>query len=43
MSLISKFPGEFQPRPAQIKLINDIEEAFKEYDFVICSAPTGTG
>lgn len=43
MSLISKFPGEFQPRPSQIKLINDIEKAFKEYDFVICSAPTGTG
>ena len=43
MSLISKFPSGFQPRPGQIKLVNDIEKAFEDYDFVICSAPTGTG
>jgi ATP-dependent DNA helicase DinG len=41
--LISKFPASVQPRAAQIELIEQIEKAFEEYDFVICSAPTGTG
>lgn len=43
MALIENFPSEYQPRPSQIKLINEIEKAFEDYDFVICSAPTGTG
>lgn len=41
--LISNFPTGISPRAAQIELIEQIEKAFEEYDFVICSAPTGTG
>lgn len=41
--LISKFPENVAPRPAQIDLISKIEKAFTETDVIICCAPTGTG
>jgi Rad3-related DNA helicase len=40
---LSKFPEGFEPLPQQIRLIKEIEEAFKTNKFVICSAPTGSG
>lgn len=41
--LLNNFPKNISPRSAQIELIEKIEQGFKDYDVVICSAPTGTG
>ncbi len=43
-NFISKFPNGFIPRLQQVKLINDIENAYKAgYKYVIAAAPTGAG
>ena len=41
---IENFPSGFTPSAGQVKLINDIEKAFKSNKkIVICCAPTGSG
>ena len=43
-SLLSKFPDSFTPNKQQVKLLQNIEQAFEDgYKFVVCSAPTGSG
>lgn len=44
LSLLQNFPSEYTPNNQQVKLLTDIERAFKDgYKFVVCSAPTGSG
>lgn len=41
---INNFPEGYSPSKQQVKLIRDIEDAYKSgVKFVICSAPTGSG
>tara|TARA_R100001129_G_scaffold186655_1_gene179740 strand:- start:3421 stop:5055 length:1635 start_codon:yes stop_codon:yes gene_type:complete len=42
--LLKSFPDKYNPNPAQIKLLKNIDQAFTDgYKFVICNAPTGSG
>jgi Rad3-related DNA helicase len=44
INLLSKFPDSFNPNRQQVKLLQNIEQAFEDgYKFVVCSAPTGSG
>lgn len=44
LSLLQNFPSEYTPNEQQVKLLSNIEQAFKDgYKFVVCSAPTGSG
>lgn len=42
-NFLSKFPKGYKPNESQVKLLNSLEEAFKDHKFVICCAPTGSG
>jgi superfamily II DNA or RNA helicase len=43
-NILSKFPDTFTPNKQQVKLLSNIDQAFKDgYKFVVCSAPTGSG
>lgn len=44
MDILSHFPPPYSPRPAQVKLLQEIQEAFQSgHRFVICEAPPGVG
>jgi Rad3-related DNA helicase len=44
LNLLSNFPDNFTPNKQQVKLLQNIEQAFEDgYKFVVCSAPTGSG
>jgi len=41
---LNNFPSGYSPSKQQVKLIQNIEDAYKKgYKYVICSAPTGSG
>lgn len=43
-SLLQHFPESYTPNTAQVKLLANIDQAFKDgYKFVVCCAPTGSG
>ena len=43
-SIIEGFPDQYTPNSQQLKLLKNIDQAFKDgYKFVVCSAPTGSG
>jgi len=42
--LLNKFPEDYTPNSAQVKLLKNIDQAFNDgYKFVVCNAPTGSG
>ena len=42
--LLESFPDEYTPNSSQVKLLKNINQAFKDgYKFVVCNAPTGSG
>ena len=42
--LLKGFPEGYTPNSAQVKLLKNIDQAFKDgYKFVVCNAPTGSG
>mgnify|MGYP003647545326 FL=1 len=42
--LIKDFPDGYTPNASQVKLLKNIDQAFKDgYKFVVCNAPTGSG
>jgi len=42
--LLESFPDEYTPNSSQVKLLKNIDQAFKDgYKFVVCNAPTGSG
>ena len=42
--LINSFPDGYSPNPQQVKLLQNIDQAFEDgYTFVVCNAPTGSG
>jgi len=44
ISLLNNFPSKFQPNSSQVKVLQEIEEAFDSgIKFVVCCAPTGSG
>ena len=43
-NLLQHFPETYTPNTAQVKLLANIDQAFKDgYKFVVCCAPTGSG
>ena len=42
--LLNSFPGGYTPNSSQVKLLKNIDQAFKDgYKFAVCNAPTGSG
>ena len=42
--LLNNFPDGYTPNSSQVKLLRNIDQAFKDgYKFVVCNAPTGSG
>ena len=42
--LLKNFPNGYTPNSSQVKLLKNIDQAFKNgYKFVVCNAPTGSG
>ena len=42
--LLKNFPEGFDPNSSQVKLLKNIDQAFKDgHKFVVCNAPTGSG
>ena len=42
--LLEKFPEGYTPNSSQVKLLKNIDQAFKDgHKFVVCNAPTGSG
>ena len=42
--LLDYFPNSYTPNPAQVKLLKNIDQAFRDgYKFIVCNAPTGSG
>jgi len=42
--LLKNFPDGYTPNSSQVKLLKNIDQAFKSgYKFVVCNAPTGSG
>jgi len=42
--LLDSFPDGYTPNPSQVKLLKNIDQAFKDgHKFIVCNAPTGSG
>ena len=42
--LLDYFPNSYTPNPGQVKLLKNIDQAFRDgYKFIVCNAPTGSG
>ena len=43
-SILSNFPKQYDPNPAQVHILKDLELAIQEgHKFIVCNAPTGSG
>jgi len=42
--LLDSFPDGYTPNSSQVKLLKNIDQAFKDgHKFIVCNAPTGSG